>query len=294
MIFSGVQDWNENPVLMTVDTFDRPLKTIDFPAITLCASDSFQPDNWLLTEKVFNSFEFNCKPGNDDCKEIREDLKPFLRLIFDLVSQKIDEFEFEPSSVLGESKFSDLWDTLTPNKLNHVYWAMKDNKLDSTMMNEIIVDVVGRKDVELYDLLPKQYNGSNDCDEVCLEMKQEIIKGFIKADVLVNLYGMPLGTMLRQFSDQIGFAFQNEPMNIWVPGTADWSKCEHLEEVQNMIFELMKKMATQFGLKASLHDIPNVFAKGFNSPVAQFYPLFSICSLGYFNIRTANMVSLSN
>ena len=61
MIMNGLQDWQENPVLMTVDTFDSPLESIDFPAITLCTSNEFQPDNWAITEHVFNSFKFDCE-----------------------------------------------------------------------------------------------------------------------------------------------------------------------------------------------------------------------------------------
>ena len=62
MISSGYKDWEENPILMTVDTFDVPIEEIEFPAITLCPSPTLQPDNWALTEQVFNSFKFNCVP----------------------------------------------------------------------------------------------------------------------------------------------------------------------------------------------------------------------------------------
>ena len=166
---------------------------------------------------------------------------------------------------------------------------MVDNKLDSQMMNDIIVDVAGRKYVKLYDLLPKQYNGSTECNKVCLEMKQVIIKGFIKADALVSLNGMKLGTMLRQLSDQIGFAFRNEQLDTYAD--ASWNHCQHFNKVENMIFESMKKLAQQFGMRASLHDIPSLFSKGFNSPVSQFYPLYSICSLGFENVSTFTLVS---
>lgn len=98
---------------------------------------------------------------------------------------------------------------------------------------------------------------------------------------------MKLGTMLRQFSDQIGFAFQNQRLEYLI---ATWSKCYSFDEVQNLIFGIMNKMAGQFGLKASLHDIPNVFSRGFNYEIAQFYPLYSICSLGYTNVLTSTLV----
>ena len=70
---------------MTVENFDSPLQSIDFPAITLCPSTVIQPDNWDLTEKVFNSFKFNCEVGDDTCKKIREDMQPFFQTVFNLV-----------------------------------------------------------------------------------------------------------------------------------------------------------------------------------------------------------------
>ena len=121
-------------------------------------------------------------------------------------------------------------------------------------------------------------------------MKREIIKGFIKADLLVSLAGLGLGTMLRQFSDKIGYAFENVPIFHY---DAHWSKCE-MDEVENLIFETMNKLAPQFGMKGSLHDVPNVFASGYNTPVAQFYPLFSVCSLGFEDICTHKLVSKSH
>ena len=50
---------------------ENPLKNIEFPALTLCPSPDFQPDDWALTEQIFNSFDSNCNVGNDDCKQIR-------------------------------------------------------------------------------------------------------------------------------------------------------------------------------------------------------------------------------
>ena len=61
IILSALQDWSDNPVLMSVDTFMNPMREVNFPAITLCQSPSVQPDNWALTEQVFNSFKYDCK-----------------------------------------------------------------------------------------------------------------------------------------------------------------------------------------------------------------------------------------
>ena len=55
---NGMQDWNDNPVLISVDSLENPLKDIEFPAITICPD--FEPDHTALKELVFNLFEYNC------------------------------------------------------------------------------------------------------------------------------------------------------------------------------------------------------------------------------------------
>ena len=68
--------------------------------------------------------------------------------------------------------------------------------------------------------------------------------------------------------------------------------CNEISHIETLVFEVMKSMATQIGLKSSLQDIPNVFAcTELDYPRAQFYPLYSICNAGYYNVLTDNLVS---
>ena len=263
---------------MTVDTFDSPLHSIDFPAITLCTSDEFQPDNWALTEKVFNLFDFNCKYGDDSCDQIRKDFKPFLKIIFDKLYEKLEKLDFNPM-VLEK-----MWletSGLTLLDIDHLCWAMDAYKLDLMMIDEVIIESIGRKDVtikDLHDMLPKEYNGTNDCNTIHSGLKEAILMRFIAADFFIDLSVLKLGTLLRQYSDQIGYSFQNVLIDAYSHN--DWSSnCNNFGEVENLIFETMKRIATQFGLKASLHDIPNIFSNGYNKYFGvQFYPLYSICN----------------
>ena len=99
--------------------------------------------------------------------------------------------------------------------------------------------------------------------------------------------GLKLGTILRQFSDQIGFSFQNEPIKYQWPEKDVWMTCYEIGQIETLVFGVMKNMATQIGLKSSLQDIPNVFASTeFDFPPAQFYPLHSICNAGFENVPT--------
>ena len=274
---------------MTVDTFNSPLQSIDFPAITLCPSSSLQPDNWALTEQLFNSFEFNCEFENDDCNEIRKDIKPLLKLIYDMVFEKVSTLEFCPD-VLEKLLAYEMG--LTMEKTIHLYWAIRVGKLDFAMMEDVIIEAMGRKRHyfkihDFYNMLPKEHNGSIECDKYCTEWQNGIRKHFFTAYLVTDLDGLKLGTVLRQFSDQIGFSFQNEPLRYQWPEKDVWMTCYEIGQIETLVFGFMKSMATQIGLKSSLQDIPNVFASTeVDYPKAQFYPLNSICNAGFENVPT--------
>ena len=189
---------------------------------------------------------------------------------------------------------NELWldiEILTPSKINHLYWAFLANKLDLLMIEDVILDHMGRrKALQLYKSLPKEYNGSVECNEECFWVKEAIVKQFIKADVMYDLTYMKLGTLLRQFSNQIGFSFKDETMLYHYPPNDERKKCDEIGVIETLIFEAMERLATQFGLKTTLHDIPNVFANGLNPARAQFYPLYTFCNSNISNIMPFNLV----
>ena len=93
MIMNGLQGWNDNPVLISVDSLENPLKDIEFPAITICPD--FKPDHTALKELIFNLFEYNCDVGNDDCDQIRQDFNESIRNMFDSLWSTVDKAEFK-------------------------------------------------------------------------------------------------------------------------------------------------------------------------------------------------------
>ena len=96
MIMNGLQYWNENPILISVDSLENPLKDIEFPAITICPD--FKPDHAALTELLFNLFEYNCDLGNDNCENIRQDFKNTGDRVFEEIKLIIDKVQFEKKS----------------------------------------------------------------------------------------------------------------------------------------------------------------------------------------------------
>ena len=88
-----MQDWNDNPVLISVDSLENPLKDIEFPAITICPD--FEPDHTALKELVFNLFEYNCDLENNNCENIRQDFKDPINQVFYGLESIIDNVKFE-------------------------------------------------------------------------------------------------------------------------------------------------------------------------------------------------------
>ena len=96
-----MDDWNENPVIITVDSLENPLKDIDFPAITLCPD--FEPDHTTLAEELFNSFEFNCPIHDDNCDPIRKDFDAALESIYNDVQKRGKHLQFEHGFTMTKS-----------------------------------------------------------------------------------------------------------------------------------------------------------------------------------------------
>ena len=123
-------------------------------------------------------------------------------MIFNLLSEKFDNLEFDQIAL---EKFQHTIE-LTPKKLDYLYWAISDNKMDLSMIDDIIIDGIGRTEelnaYRLYDDLPKVFNGTSKCDETCQELKQGIVKRFMMANVFERLYKLKLGTLLRPFRGQ--------------------------------------------------------------------------------------------
>ena len=95
MILQGLKEWNENPVLISVDSLENPLEDIEFPAVTICPD--FQPDHSALGELVLNSLKFNCDVGDDDCENLRNDLsvKGALDRIYNTIDENFKQIKFE-------------------------------------------------------------------------------------------------------------------------------------------------------------------------------------------------------
>ena len=60
IIFVQVQRWDSNPVETTIDEVGLPVELLQFPAITVCDTESLKmprKNRWMFVEKLLNSLE---------------------------------------------------------------------------------------------------------------------------------------------------------------------------------------------------------------------------------------------
>ena len=101
MILRSFEEWDNNPVITTVETIEAHLTDNDlFPALTICHEPQYQPDNWALLEIILNFFVIECNqhldPGFCDKTEpLRKDFQSALDSIFWDISYLIEITKFE-------------------------------------------------------------------------------------------------------------------------------------------------------------------------------------------------------
>jgi hypothetical protein len=52
-------EWNENPILITIETTDYPIENITFPTVTVCREEN-EPNCFEFVTKIFDYFPFPC------------------------------------------------------------------------------------------------------------------------------------------------------------------------------------------------------------------------------------------
>ena len=85
-IQSSFTEWDEDPVITTMDSIAAPIKDLQFPTLTACTSQNKSPDNWSTLEIILNFLAFTCSDSGvtstttnltycNDTEIIRNDFK---------------------------------------------------------------------------------------------------------------------------------------------------------------------------------------------------------------------------
>jgi hypothetical protein len=126
LISLSFKDWQENPVLTTIDSTFYPGESIPFPAVTICSEDPGvnNAERWGLVAEILNSLIFQCYEAETDIyykcsnksSQLHHDLAPILEvatekmLIKAMDSYKMptryDNFLWPFSNILHKNQWS--------------------------------------------------------------------------------------------------------------------------------------------------------------------------------------------
>ena len=281
MINNSIQDWNRNPVLITVDNIETSLSEVDFPALTVCNEPQYQPDNWALPEMVLNAFAFVCNPkySPEDCQKteaLRKDFKPVLNAIFDELSQLVTKSKFHYESL--EKYF-------LQSKVDAVIQSILANlttiqKLEDTMKSSI--GKFGTYHQFIYNFVPESKENV-ECKKDCLKLKNKVLILLFKAQVLGFNSRMGFGTYLRQNAKLLGITFDSE--DVIKNSNLNINLCKKISIVEHLYHGLMTKVGQSLGMNISIHDIPNLFQveppRLEEDHPRKDYPFYTLCSYSH-------------
>ena len=250
MIKESVQEWNENPVITSVDSIESPLSDIDFPTVTLCHEPQYQVDNWALTEMIFNFFEFGCGSSDFECKgseALRKDFQPFLDIVFDYVTKKIKD------TLLDEKALQRI---IRDRNVDDVVQSILANLTSIEELEEVMKTSIGKFSSEVTfvkKFVPKSgevYACENNCQELNRNSRMLLFKA--KVFKLTSYFGF--GTLLRNFASMLGITFDQK--NTFTASKRKIQLCNELSCTERRFHGIMFHYGGNFGVNASLHDFP--------------------------------------
>ena len=275
MINESVHEWNENPVITSVDSIESPLKEIDFPAITLCHEPQYQVDNWALTEMIFNFFEFGCTSSDFECKgseALRKDFQPFLDLIFDHVTEKIDD------TLLDEES---LHRVIRDKNVEDVVQAILANITSIEELEDVMKTSIGKFSSEvtfIKKFVPKTIE-KHACENDCQKLYGKARMLLFKAKVFKLMSSFGFGTLLRNFASILGITFDQE--NTFTASKRKIQLCNELSNAERNFHDIMLHLGFAFGVNASLHDFSTfqkIAADSKEEGEARLeYPFYTLC-----------------
>lgn len=261
-IHNAFEDWNENPVMTTLDSIAAPIGDIAFPTVTICQDEYTEPDVWAYAETLMNSLEFSCRreelwtydyplPLCNDTTKIRQDfefvtkrmLKKAKNLIFQ--GKQLNEEQF---------MFAGLWQytsiifqmiqnqSLTINDLSKL--PLHYFGTDATFVG--IMDALGIQNPELVE-------------EKCSAQVCNVIANYLKLIMFTSQTELPLafGRFIANFAalEPGGKTFDQDKF------LQQFNLCDFDEEALKLNQILTDWSRSLFGINMSLFEIPAMLAR---------------------------------
>ena len=269
LIQDSYSDWQNNPIITSIDTLESPLKEIQFPTVTFCHERYHAPDNWALPEILYNFIDYG------KSQSLKQDFYQIFALLFKEASEVIDKLEVTKESVTP----------VTKEYQNILYNAIVNNDTSLAILQEKLISVIGQsKSIWAFieeNLGPNMNTSQAErCDESCENLKSKAYKFLLKVDTLKGVSRIRFGTILRQSSLSLGESFKN---SIFKNSLSGRMECSKINEMEVKIHKILDSLKQTFNTNLSVIDLPNFFKISSIYTQTMEYtksiPYYTICGL---------------
>ena len=291
-IKNAFMDWDDNPVITTMDSIAAPIKNIQRPTVTVCPDEDTPPDNWAPIEVIANYLSFACTnseyqayiPGVDllplcnSTKHIRKDFEYVIKAITrDMTKWMVDPaLQVSHEEVRGDSSMNELiWkvaEAITDGKVDrHLVENLPSDYFGiDANIKSILKSLINETDVDYSFFYNYYYNNYNEdkanctSNECLATLKQfyGIVEAMYEANPSPNL---PFGSLLSWFLPQEYEQFSNDVKILGMNSLDVDSYFIEQKQAYLNAHNLFTELTKYYGFKAnesiSLFDIPAIMSE---------------------------------
>ena len=275
-IHDSLSDWEENPVITTMDSIAAPVNDIQFPTVTVCHDEDKPPDNWAPLELFLNNFAFQCKEFEDypinlpicnDTIKIRNEFKFLIELISKRMNKMMLDENLQDLSLLEDE--NDLMEkiavALTDGDLDkeslynlpNQYFGVEMRERDIKLVLKALINETEYFDYSFFGYY-SYYEEKVNCSSLqCQQNLETVLSVASTLHDVTDGYGFLFGSFLAEFIPQLADEFN--------PNSYFYHKMKyicHFDMGQEKIHDFLVSLSRYFGLKqseaVSLYDIPAI------------------------------------
>ena len=146
-------NWEDNPVITTMDSIAAPIKDIQRPTVTVCPDENTPPDNWAPIEVVANYLSFACTNRKYQAYISGYEQLPLCNSTLNIRQ----DFQY-----LIESITKDLKEWMTDSALRESHESYGSTDVHDTIEKVASAVLAGDVQKEMIDKLPSDYLGTDD------------------------------------------------------------------------------------------------------------------------------------
>ncbi len=257
--------WEENPILVVVDTFSQPIRGIQYPTLTICPMKQF--DRWAAVDEVLGAVDFSCIGADCPDFELLEGLfsrtmAEVHKMVGTLYKKVKEENRFTVSGVLlnRTANFIADLERINASLVQELELRIRSSyfKNKKTLLSDLgIEDLFASIDDESPDNAPEDH----------YELSKELafyLFAFVPVTNFAKFLEHELPSLIgRSFSN----LFNVEAMDYYVNGY-EFSAAEY--EVQDSFAKIFRWLTGSVDANVSLFEVPGILQRNRFSPSSMF------------------------